>query len=56
MVVVLLSVTALMVAVGLVVEGRWWALLLIPTAAAGILLALRLTPEGGTTGYFDRNI
>lgn len=53
---VLASVTGLMIALGLVSSGRWWGAILVPLAAAGILLALKITPEGGTTGYFDQNI
>lgn len=53
---VLSSVTLLMIGVGSLVEGHWWGLLGIPVAVGGILLALKITPEGGTTGYCDQNI
>lgn len=56
-VLVLSSVAAGMVGLGLLVsEGNLWGLALMAAMPAGIWAATRVTPEGGTTGYFDRNI
>jgi hypothetical protein len=53
---VVASLTAGIVGGWLVTGGNWLGLLLIACTPAGILVALRLTPEGGTTGYLDRNL
>jgi hypothetical protein len=53
---VLASVSLGIVGLGLATEGRLWGLALIAVTPFGIWLATRVTPEGGTTGYFDRNI
>lgn len=59
---VLGSVTAGMVGLGLTVEGtglpggRGLGVLLMLLTPLGIWTALRVTPEGGTTGYLDQNI
>lgn len=55
-VLVLSSVTVGIVGLGAATEGRLWGLGLIAVAPLGIWLATRVTPEGGTTGYFDKNI
>ncbi len=36
--------------------GHWWGWLLIPVMPIAIWTGLAITPEGGTTGYFDQNI
>ena len=53
---VLGSVTVGIVGLMFTTEGHWWGVLLIAMTPFGIWLATRVTPEGGTTGYFDRNI
>lgn len=53
---VLSSVTVGIVGLMFATEGRLWGILLIAVTPFGIWLATRVTPEGGTTGYFDRNI
>ena len=53
---VLASVTCGIVGLGLATSGRLWGLGLIALTPLGIWLATRVTPEGGTTGYFDKNI
>ncbi len=55
-VLVLSSLTTGIVGLGQVVNGDWWGVLLILAVPLGITLALKVTPEGGTTGYFDKNI
>ena len=55
-VLVLSSVTVGIVGLMFATEGRWWGVALIAVTPAGIWLATRVTPEGGTTGYFDKNI
>jgi hypothetical protein len=55
-VLVLSSVTVGIVGLGLATEGRLWGLALIAFTPLGIWLATRVTPEAGTTGYFDKNI
>ncbi len=39
-----------------VAPGRVWGVFMILAMPAAILTALKITPEGGTTGYFDQNI
>lgn len=53
---VLSSVTVGILGLMWATEGEWWGALLIACTPAGIWLATRVTPEGGTTGYFDRNL
>jgi uncharacterized membrane protein len=53
---VLLSVTVGIVGLMWVTQGHWWGALLILATPFGIWLATRITPEGATTGYFDRNL
>lgn len=53
---VLTSVTVGIIGLMFTTEGTWWGLALIAVTPFGIWLATRVTPEGGTTGYFDRNI
>lgn len=53
---VLASVTVGIVGLGLVTGGDWLGAALIAAVPFGIWLATRVTPEGGTTGYFDKNI
>jgi hypothetical protein len=53
---VLASVTLGIVGLGLATGGRFWGLALIAVTPLGIWAATRVTPEGGTTGYFDKNI
>ncbi|MFA5945275.1 MAG: hypothetical protein WC876_12535 [Candidatus Thermoplasmatota archaeon] len=53
---VLSAVTVGIVGLMFVTEGRAWGLALIAVTPIGIWLATRVTPEGGTTGYFDKNI
>jgi hypothetical protein len=55
-VLVLSSVTLGIIGLMFTTEGRWWGILLIALTPFGIWLATRVTPEGGTTGYFDKNI
>ena len=55
-VLVLSSVTVGIVGLMFATQGRWWGLLLIAVTPFGIWLATRVTPEGGTTGYFDKNV
>lgn len=55
-VLVLAAVTIGIVGLMFATEGAWWGLLLIAATPFGIWLATKLTPEGGTTGYFDKNI
>lgn len=53
---VLASVACGTVGLGLATSGNLWGLALIAVTPLGIWLATRVTPEGGTTGYFDKNI
>lgn len=53
---VLSSVTLGIVGLGLATSGNLWGLLLIALTPFGVWLATRVTPEGGTTGYFDKNV
>jgi hypothetical protein len=53
---VLGSVTVGIVGLMFATEGNLWGILLIAWTPFGIWLATRLTPEGGTTGYFDKNL
>lgn len=53
---VLASVTVGIIGLMYATEGRLWGIALIAATPLGIWLATRVTPEGGTTGYFDRNI
>ncbi len=39
-----------------VAPGRFVGALMILAMPIAILTALKITPEGGTTGYFDQNI
>lgn len=55
-VLVLSSVTVGIVGLMYATQGRWWGVALIAVTPLGIWLATRVTPEGGTTGYFDRNV
>lgn len=55
-VLVLGSVTLGIVGGFLATSGQWWGIALIVVTPFGIWLATRITPEGGTTGYFDKNI
>lgn len=51
------SLTIGIIGLGVLVdEGRWWGVLLIAWVPIGIWTGLKITPEGGTTGYFDQNI
>ena len=56
LVLVLSAVTLGIVGLMLATQGRWWGVLLILCTPLGIWLATRVTPEAGTTGYFDRNL
>ena len=53
---VLASVTIGIVGLMYATEGNWWGIGLIAITPFGIWIATRVTPEGGTTGYFDKNI
>jgi hypothetical protein len=54
---VLASVTCGMIGLGILVsKGNLWGIALMLVMPLGIWAATRITPEGGTTGYFDRNI
>jgi hypothetical protein len=53
---VLGGVTTGIVGLMFVTTGTWWGLALIAVTPAAIYAATRVTPEGGTTGYFDKNI
>jgi len=55
-VLVLVSVTCGIIGLGLATSGNLAGLLLVAVTPFGIWLATRVTPEGGTTGYFDTNI
>ncbi len=56
-VLVLSSLTLGIIGLGLLTEsGDWRGVLLILCVPLGISLAIKVTPEGGTTGYFDKNI
>ena len=55
-VLVLSSVTVGIVGLMFATQGRLWGIALIAVTPFGIWLATRVTPEGGTTGYFDRNV
>jgi hypothetical protein len=55
-VLVLVSVTIGIIGLMFATEGGWWGIGLIALTPFGIWLATRVTPEGGTTGYFDKNI
>ena len=55
-VLVLSAVTVGIIGLMYATEGQWWGILLIAVTPFGIWLATRVTPEGGTTGYFDKNI
>ncbi len=56
-VLVLSSVTSGMIGLFLLVDrGNPWGLACMAATPLGIWVATRLTPEGGTTGYFDQNI
>ena len=55
-VLVLSSVTVGIVGLMFATQGRLWGIALIVVTPFGIWLATRVTPEGGTTGYFDRNV
>ncbi len=56
LVLVLSSVTVGILGLMWVTSGRWWGALLILATPLGIWAATRITPEGGTTGYFDKNL
>lgn len=53
---VLSAVTLGIIGLMYATQGRWWGVGLIALTPFGIWLATRVTPEGGTTGYFDRNV
>jgi Na+/melibiose symporter-like transporter len=36
--------------------GRLWGIIMMAAMPVAILAALKITPDGGTTGYFDQNI
>ncbi len=55
-VLVLVSVTLGIVGLGLSTSGDLRGLALIAVTPFGIWLATRVTPEAGTTGYFDKNV
>ncbi len=55
-VLVLVAVTVGIVGLMFVTSGTWWGILLIAATPFGIWLATRVTPEGGTTGYLDKNV
>jgi len=55
-VLVLSSVTVGILGLMFTTQGQWWGVLLIACTPLGIWLATRLTPEGGTTGYLDKNL
>ncbi len=55
-VLVLVSVTVGIIGLMFTTEGKWWGIALIAVTPAGIWLATRVTPEGGTTGYLDKNV
>jgi hypothetical protein len=53
---VLTSVTVGIIGLMYATEGDLWGIGLIALTPLGIWVATRVTPEGGTTGYFDKNI
>lgn len=55
-VLVLSAVTIGIIGLMFTTQGHWWGIALIAVTPFGIWLATRVTPEGGTTGYFDKNI
>lgn len=55
-VLVLSSVTLGIIGLMFATQGRLWGIALIAATPFGIWLATRVTPEGGTTGYFDKNV
>jgi hypothetical protein len=56
LVLVLASVTVGIVGLMFATQGRWWGALLILLTPLGVWAATRVTPEAGTTGYFDKNL
>lgn len=56
LVLVLASLTIGILGLGAVSNGAWWGVALIVAAPVGIWTAVRLTPDGATTGYFDDNL
>lgn len=55
-VLVLSSVTVGIIGMMYATQGQLWGIALIAVTPFGIWLATRVTPEGGTTGYFDKNV
>ena len=55
-VLVLSSVTLGIIGLMYATQGHLWGIALIAVTPFGIWLATRVTPEGGTTGYFDKNV
>lgn len=53
---VLSSLTVGIIGLGMATMGTIWGIGLVLVTPFGIWLATRITPEGGTTGYFDKNI
>ncbi|MEA3190131.1 MAG: hypothetical protein QOD77_713 [Thermoplasmata archaeon] len=53
---VLSSVTVGIVGLMFTTEGQPWGLGLVAVTPFGVWLATRVTPEGGTNGYCDKNI
>lgn len=56
LILVLSSVTCGIIGLGLTTSGNLWGIAFMVATPFGIYLASRVTPEAGTTGYFDRNI
>jgi uncharacterized membrane protein len=55
-VLVLGGVTTGIIGLMFLTQGHWWGLLLMACMPLGIWLATQVTPEGGTTGYLDKNL
>ena len=53
---VLSSLTIGLIGLGLATNGTLWGLALIAVTPFGIWGATMVTPEGGTSGYCDKNI
>ncbi len=53
---VLTSITVGIVGLGFVTGGDMLGLVFLVAAPAGVLVATRITPEAGSSGYCDRNL
>ncbi|MGB0653513.1 MAG: hypothetical protein ACPGQL_09970 [Thermoplasmatota archaeon] len=53
---VLSSLTLGIIGLGMATGGDWRGALLILVAPLGVLVATRVTPEAGSSGYCDENL